>query len=93
MQIIDIIFGADEHLRYGQPFLSEMFCHVEEGAVLLHRLSADADKCRVSDEAEVTAVGAGGGEFVNLFRFVSGMCDVEFLKFFGYHGGMFYFCS
>ena len=32
-------------------------------------------------------------EFVNLFRFVSGMCDVEFLKFFGYHGGMFYFRS
>lgn len=93
MQIIDIIFGADEHLRYGQSFLSEMFCHVEEGAVLLHRLSADADKCRVSGEAEVAAVGAGGGEFVNLFRFVSGMCDVEFLKFFGYHGGMFYFRS
>ena len=55
--------------------------------------SADADKCRVSGEAEVAAVGAGGGEFVNLFRFVSGMCDVEFLKFFGYHGGMFYFGS
>ena len=37
MQIIDIIFGADEHLRYGQSFLAEMFCHVEEEKKLLRK--------------------------------------------------------
>ena len=70
-----------------------MLCHIEKGTVFLDGFAADAYQCRRACEAEITAVGAGRGKFVDGFGFVPGMRDVEFFKFFGYHSGFLYLAA
>ena len=93
LQIVHFVFGTDEYFGYGQAFPPEMLCHIEKCAVFFDGFTADTYQRGRTCETEVAAVGAGRGEFVNGFGFVSGMYGVEFLQFFGYHSVFFIFGS
>ena len=93
LQIVHFVFGTDEYFGYGQAFPPEMLCHIEKCSVFFDGFTADTYQRGCTCETEVAAVGAGRGEFVNGFGFVSGMYGVEFLQFFGYHSVFFIFGS
>ena len=77
LEVEQLVVRAGMHLGHGQALLAEVVGHVEKGAVFFHRLPAYAYQGRVALQAEIAAVGAGGGHLVNLVGGMLGKGRVE----------------